>query len=41
MDNEYDDGIFINLSDLGIETDTSPFTQLLDLEPLPKSTLKN
>ena len=41
MDNEYDDGILINLSDLGIDMDTQPFTPLLNLEPLPRTALKN
>ena len=31
----------IILDDLGIDTDATPFTDLLSLEPLPKSALKN
>jgi replicative superfamily II helicase len=29
------------LDELGIDTDSTPFTDLLSLEPLPKSALKN
>ena len=32
---------YLRLEDLGIEVDATPFTDLLNLEPLPKSALKN
>lgn len=40
MDKE-DEAIYVNLQELGIEMDTLPFTPLLNLEPLPKTALKN
>ena len=36
-----EDGINLSLDHLGIEMDTMPFTELLDLQPLPRTALKN
>ncbi len=33
--------IYLNLENLGIEMDTMPFTELLNLQPLPITALKN
>jgi hypothetical protein len=40
-ENDNEEGIFLNLDNLGIELDTMPFTELLDLQPLPVTALKN
>jgi activating signal cointegrator complex subunit 3 len=36
-----DKDIYLNLDTLGIELDTIPFTELLNLQPLPITSLKN
>ena len=38
---DYNEERYLKLEDLGVDTDSTPFTDLLSLEPLPKSALKN